>query len=194
MDTKEASNAPKDTPLNTSLLLAEYTALRDEILKRMDIEHQLATFTLLMFGTILGIGVQYRIAPLILLYPTLALFPSIGWSHTDYMTMLIGTYIKEQIEAKRTDNTGWEQFWPIHGHSRYYWAMKGIFISTQVLAIVIGVVIGGLNPTLVPLSAPLMIVLQCVAIASLLFTSFFIFHPAPIKLRKLRIDRGKNWE
>jgi hypothetical protein len=183
MDTKETNNVPKDT----SFLLAEYTALREETVKRMDIEHQLATFTVIVFGTILGIGFQNnKITPLILLYPTLALFLSIGWSDCDSMTLLIGTYIREQIEAAlQTGSTGWEHYWPTHGHSRYYWAMKGIFISTQALAIVIGVVI-------VPLNTLLMRVLLCVAIASLLLTFVFMLHPSPIKPRKWRANRGRN--
>lgn len=54
MDTQE-TNRPKEP----SFLLAEYSALRDEIVKRMEIEHQLATSTVIVFGTILGFGFQY---------------------------------------------------------------------------------------------------------------------------------------
>lgn len=174
MDTNETSDVPKDT----SLLLAEYSALRDEIVKRLDVEHQLATFTVFVFGTILGIGFQNnKIAPLILIYPTIALFLSIGWSHSDYMTMLIGTYIKERIEAAmRADNMGWEHFLATTRVSlRYSWDMRGMFISTELIAIVVGVAVAPFNNSFIA------VLLICNAIVSLLLTAFFIFRQVPIK-------------
>ncbi len=124
MSTKERSDVAKDT----SLLLAEYHALRGEILKRMDVENQLATFTVIVFGTILGIGFQRTsAASLVLLYPTLALFFAVGWSHSAYMTILIGTYIKHHIESVvGEDNIGWEHYATFRRHSLYVWTARGI--------------------------------------------------------------------
>ena len=198
MDTKETSNVPKDT----SLLLAEYNALRSEIVKRMDVENQLATFTVIVFGTILGIGLQNKTtSALILLYPTLATFFAVGWSHSDYMTLLIGTYIKERMEATEgADKMGWEHYLAKNRVPRYYWAMRGIFISTELIAIVLGISIAPLNATFVavllgqPMTSFNFIVniLVCIAIVSLLLTSFLIFYQVPLKHLKLSTDQGQN--
>ena len=41
-------------------LLAEYAALRAELLKRIELQHQLISLTLIVFGTMLSFGLQTR--------------------------------------------------------------------------------------------------------------------------------------
>lgn len=163
---------------DTSLLLAEYNALRDEIIKRMDVENQLTAFTIIVFGTIMGIGFQNKTTSLILLFPALALFLSIGWSHSDARTMQIGAYISEHIEsAVGTENIGWEHHMAANRHSMYYWANKGIFLITEVIAIFVAMLIGQSTKT-IDLTVYALLV---IAIVSFLLTLIVVLHPTLVK-------------
>src|SRR5438874_3727521 len=163
---------------DTSLLLAEYNALRDEILKRMDVENQLTAFTIIVFGTIMGIGFQNKATSLILLFPVLALFLSIGWSHSDTRTMQIGAYISEHIESVvGTDNIGWEHYMAANRHSMYYWANKSIFLITELIAIFVAMLVGQSAKT-IDLTV---YVLLGIAIVSFLLTFIIILRPTLVK-------------
>ena len=56
------------------LVAAEYKALRDEILKRVEFRYQLLNITLISAGTLLGAGLNANSAPVLLVYPILAAF------------------------------------------------------------------------------------------------------------------------
>jgi hypothetical protein len=73
---QEKSNKPKDTITNESLslIIAEYNAMREEILKLVENQHQILSLSLIAPGTILAIGFQTRNASIMYLYPILALF------------------------------------------------------------------------------------------------------------------------
>jgi hypothetical protein len=144
----EDSMKSEEESSDTSLLTTEYNALRAEILKHMDIENQLATFTVIVFGTISSISFSNKNALLMLLYPILAMFLSIGWSQNNYQIRQIGTYIKERIEsAVGTDKMGWENFLATNRNDSYFWGIRGIFIATELLAIVVGVTMAPFTTT-----------------------------------------------
>jgi 8-oxo-dGTP diphosphatase len=89
-------------------LLAEYGSLREEILKRMEIRTQLLTFTLIVSGAILSYGASENASVLVLLiYPILAYFLALAWTHSDLRAGEIGDYIKDYIETK-TVGIGWQ--------------------------------------------------------------------------------------
>ena len=145
---EEQNNLTKDKSLDTKLLLAEYDALRNEILKRMEIGNQLTTFTILVFGTILGIGYQNKFTSLILLYPIIALFLTISHVHSEYHVRQIALYIKEHIESVVGEvNIGWETFLAANRYSRYYLGVGGIVVTTELLAIVVGISLVPFNTT-----------------------------------------------
>lgn len=198
MSTEEQSGSPKQEGQDKDLLLAEYNALRNEILKRMEIENQLTTFTIIVFGTILGIGFQNKIASLILLYPTLALFLSIGHTHSDYHVHQIGMYIKDHVESVvGTANIGWEHFLIGNRYSRYRLQVGGIFITTELLAIAVGLSIVPINTTfLAPLvgqsiNNPSFTInlLLGIAIVSVLITVFML-RLGPVKSITFKSNRA----
>lgn len=146
MDTQDQKAISNDT----SLLLAQYHALRAEVLQRQEMENQLATFTVIVFGTILGIGFQNKAAiPLILLYPSLALFLAVNWAHSEYRVRQIGIFIRDRIEAiVGANNIGWEHYMAaVNRRALYPLATRGIFIMTELLAIVVGISVAPLNST-----------------------------------------------
>lgn len=108
----EVSN---DTPENASIrsevsqqVLAEYTALRNEIIKRIEMRQQLLTFTLVGAGTLMTLGAtEGRAAEVLLIYPILAFFLALGWTHNDVRIGELGGYLKEHVEQKlQTMKTG----------------------------------------------------------------------------------------
>jgi hypothetical protein len=86
--------------------LAEYKALRDEIVKRIELQNQIFPVLLVAFGTIITVGVQSQNGGLIiLLYPIIALFLSFAWVSQTEAIQSAAIYIKEYIEI---DNHSWE--------------------------------------------------------------------------------------
>lgn len=145
MTAQEQSNSPKEI-INTAfipLIVAEYTALREEILKIEEAQHQIISLAFIAPGTILAIGFQTRNASIMLVYPILALFLSAVWLSNSHGMSKIGTYIKSSIESKvGVDYIGWEHFnagtiepFRIIG----FLGFRGIFIVTELLTIVAGI-------------------------------------------------------
>ena len=90
--------------------LAEFAALRDEIVHRMTLRDRALSGALLLFGAFLGIGVQRGVSGLVLLvYPVLALFLACLWAQSDVRIAQLGRYISEHIEPKLS-GLGWEGF------------------------------------------------------------------------------------
>jgi hypothetical protein len=121
----------------SDFLLAEYAALRDEILKRTEIQHQLISIALIATGTFLAI----QSVTVKLTYPILALFLSIAWVQSDIRIGQLGIYIREQIEG-RLGNIGWEHFLTpkrdlgkIGNLARF--ASLGILCGTQFLTVLV---------------------------------------------------------
>jgi len=90
--------------------LAEYSALRDEILKRIELQHQILNLTLVIAGTVVSVAFQLSKGPIILLiYPPIALVLSAGWEQNNLRIRQIGAYIRERTEP-RFSRGGWEQY------------------------------------------------------------------------------------
>ncbi len=125
-------------------MLAEYTTLRQEIIKRIDIQHQLLSLTLLAAGAFLGLGVQSALfAPgvALLLYPILALFLAVAWAHNGARVITIAGYLGA-LEAKSQGELGWETFirHRTGEPARSILAARGIFVTTQLLALALAFV------------------------------------------------------
>lgn len=146
MDADEASGE------STTIRLTEYQALRAEILKRFDIQHQLLSLAVIAAGTLFVAGIQYAnptVGALIILgYPVLSLFLAAGWGHHDRRVWQAATYIRERIEPKvGVDRLGWEHFHPASsvGPGLQFLAARGVFIGTQVFAILVGAFLARLD-------------------------------------------------
>ncbi len=92
--------------------LAEYAALRDEILKRMEHQHLTLSLGVIAPGTLFAAGIQGKSGLVILVYPVLALFLAISWASANRQIEQIGAYIKERIETRaEPSGQGWQHFW-----------------------------------------------------------------------------------
>lgn len=138
--------------ISVNIRLAEYNALRAEILKRFEIQFQLVSLAIIAAGTIFITGIQtadHRVGTVLILgYPILALFLATAWGHNDRRVWQLGTYIREHIEtALGVERLGWE-----HHHvasplgPRYILhAMKGVFLGTEGFAIVTSVFVARID-------------------------------------------------
>ena len=120
----------------------EYTALRGEILKRIELRQQLISITLTLAGVFLGVGLGTESVALI--YPPLAMFLAFGWAQNDFRIRNLAEYIREFLE---TPGTGLQyesmvQAGRVSTKGLGSWRFivishVGIFLFTQAMAIII---------------------------------------------------------
>jgi hypothetical protein len=149
---KNIDASPNYTSETITLLLAEYNALREEILKRMELQHQVMFLALLVFGTILGAGIQFRSPSIILLYPIIAVFLAANWTYNHRRIRELGAYIRVRIEARvGQTHIGWESYLNEISRPRIFsqnfTATSGVFMGTSVFAIVVAIPIAKFDIT-----------------------------------------------
>lgn len=140
-------NSPEEIKNSENVILAEYSALRDEIVARINLRHQMLVIALTLLGLLMAFGIkdtnEKEISMhLFLLYPILCMFLAMGWAHTDYRLGELGTYIRETIETKFL-GIGWEHY--IHARSQPFkrsfkvqeMAAIGIFVGVEVLSLLV---------------------------------------------------------
>lgn len=103
---------PEAHSISALLLIQQYTALRSEIEKRIDIRQQILALTLLVAGTFLSVGVQPNVpAVVVLFYPIIAMFLGAIWEHNDLRVGQINFYIRTEVEKHLGSfGPGWETF------------------------------------------------------------------------------------
>ena len=74
--------------------LAEYSSLRAELLKYRDYQHQIIQLAFIAAGTFFSLNAGAGMRPIVLLaYPVLALFLSLGWASNTIRVKRINLYI-----------------------------------------------------------------------------------------------------
>lgn len=118
----------------------EYTTLRTEILKRIELRYQIVAVTLTLAGVFLGVGLTKDLVALI--YPPLATFLALAWAQNEFRIRLASIYIRERIEGIL--GLCYERW--VHGERRKpseglgSWSLivvshGGVFLLTQLMAI-----------------------------------------------------------
>jgi hypothetical protein len=127
-------------PLRPTGAEMEYSALRDEMLRRVDQRQQVLSVTLTLAGAFLGIGWGSGSVAL-LIYPPLAALLAAAWSQNEVQISRINLYIREQIEGV-IPGLGYGRFnreqnmrsrlgaWPVD-----ILAIGGVFLVTQLMAV-----------------------------------------------------------
>lgn len=132
-------NSPEKAIDSSAFALAEYTSLRDELLKRIDFQHQILALTLVGAGTFLTVGTQASTPDLLLIYPILVLFLATGWYQHNLRVYRIETYIRTKIES-RVPGAGWEQARVNKTGevklSATVWFARGVFVGTQIVTLI----------------------------------------------------------
>jgi hypothetical protein len=135
------SNPPPHDIDSTTFALNEFNALNNEIVKRLEIQYQFIYLTLFVAGTLLSVGSQPKIYPIVLLiYPIIALFLAVGWQQNAIVIRQLGLYIRDRIES-RVAGGGWESYRKtmslISQRNLTTLFTRGTFIGTQLVAVVI---------------------------------------------------------
>lgn len=122
----------------------EYSAMRAEILTRIQLRQKISASTLTLSGVLLGIGFQHPQVALLL--PPLATFLAFAWAQNDERIREISRYIREHIEPK-IPNARWESWLrenrSKHGLSRWRYIVLshgGIVLFTQLFSLYIGLI------------------------------------------------------
>lgn len=133
-------NAEQISNLEMRGLELEYTTLRNEILKRIELRQQIIAVALTLAGVFLGVGVTKEIV--VLIYPPLATFLAFGWAQNDSRIRSAAKYIRENIEPRL--GLGFEKSnqeeRKIHSSKLGSWRFivvshGGIFLASQLMAI-----------------------------------------------------------
>jgi hypothetical protein len=124
-------------------LLAEYNALRSEILKRIELRNSIMFGTLTFAGVLLGFGLTTP--TLALIYVIISMFLAAAWVQSDVIISNIGRYILEKLETpqtglrwetqrqkERTESSKRKTFQP-----SAVFSTGGVFLVTQAVAILI---------------------------------------------------------
>ena len=140
----------QESPIANELLVAEYEALHSEIEKRLELRQQLLLTTLAIAGTFFTLGVQAGLSGLtVLVYPVLTVFLAVIGTHNDARIGQINAYLRGQEERYLPDGCGWETYrrrtfadthplaLQLPGHQ---FSMRGIYLTTQGLALVLAAV------------------------------------------------------
>ena len=128
-------------------LLAEFEALRAEVLKRIELRSQSVNLAITATGIFIAALAGGFIPPVtLLLYPPLALFITIAWVHSDIRIAQIAEYIRESIEQQLT-GISWEhwlrQYYAKVPHPIYRrfteLSALGVFIGTQAMTMALAI-------------------------------------------------------
>lgn len=100
---------PRAALLN-SLTVAEYQALRDEILQLEALQARLTTFTAIAFGAVVSVGLQLENPLIVLVYPMLALLLGVSWMSNAHGIQRCANYIRRLERRLQAPYFGWETF------------------------------------------------------------------------------------
>lgn len=162
--------------------LQECTSLHEEINTRMAQRGTLFTFTIITAGSLLSLGASAN-AQIALFYPVLSLFLAAAWSNEDRKIGLLSAYLHEQEQLYNL--AGWENYHRVskskprvflakwQPFNTLSFATRGVFLSTQILAILVGFTQNYARGTLLSVSSwPLL----SVAVLATIITGFMIQH------------------
>jgi len=126
------------------LALSEYQSLREEILKRSDFRFRIISFFLLIAGTMISLGLQPKSPSYVLFaFPIIGCFLASLWVHNLSWGSRAADFIKHDIYKKFNWQPGWENHEP---HFKSYltrttFSVRGIFIGTQTMTILLGLLL-----------------------------------------------------
>jgi hypothetical protein len=156
--------------------IAQYTAMRDEMMKRGEFRYQMTSLTLIVAGTFLTLGLQpSATANVLFVFPILGCFLASIWAHNVFVPRQIGTFIWKNIES-RYKGVWWDTTIDKERFSMSWLsgilANSGIFLGTEIVCLVLGL----LRATFI-LTELVLISLDCIAI----LITFFVLRSTTLK-------------
>jgi hypothetical protein len=162
----------------TQLIITEYSHLRDEILKLVELQFQLVGLTVVSFGAIVSVGLDQENAAIILVHPVLALILSLSWYHHTFRIHRIAAYIRSRIERRvGSELMDWEHYVqrnPLPHGRPGYWGLRAAFAASSLLSVVAGLTVASWNASTI-----VMLVLGVTCSAATAVTTYRWREPAP---------------
>lgn len=189
--------------LQRTFFLHEYETLHDEINARMAQRGNLFTFTIITAGSLLSLGAINN-PQIALFYPVLSLFLAAAWSDEDGKIGALAAYVHDKEVRYNLD--GWETYHRVRRPNRSRsWlggleqlvpksllglATRGVFLSTQILAILVaaGQISGSFKNGIYTPTLILDIFLLCIATFATVATAFVIQHKRDHALEREQLD------
>jgi 8-oxo-dGTP diphosphatase len=148
--------------------LAEYAALRSEILKRVEMRQQILIFTLVIAGTLLTLGLKFDEISVLVIFPILAMLLALVWMQNDLRIGEIGEFIRKRVIL---NDLRWEAFIRQEYANRRLRPMEvsawGVFLVTEALSL--GIVISKMLPF-----SPAEVIYLAVDVIAIILTAIFI--------------------
>lgn len=132
--------------------LAEYDALRTEILKRIELEHQTISFTLIAAAAAFGAALQTKNSLPLFAYPILASFLLLILISNTFHIRYVAKYIKERVEDNVEDNgggnpKGWQHYKEMYEvktcYQTSFFGFNILIITTQAILLIGGLSLNG---------------------------------------------------
>lgn len=126
-------------PENDQFLITVYSTLRDEILKRIELEYNLMYLSLATFGILCAAGSQFQSPLIVSLDPPLNVFLALAWVNSDTSIFHIAQFIKNKIElVLGEEDTSWEHYFESKKrHALSTLSVLGAFAGTSILATIL---------------------------------------------------------
>jgi hypothetical protein len=118
--------------------LAEYSSLRAEILKLIELQSQILALTVVAFGTIASLGFQARNERMLLIQTVLALILGVLWMNHAHSISRCARYLRKLEDRFSPADLGWEKYVAIQPHKIAwigFWGVRAMFACTAVLAL-----------------------------------------------------------
>lgn len=162
---------------------AEYGALREEILKRIEIRHNTISLTVTVAGAMLGFSLDRQV--LALLYPILALVFCCIWAQNEMRELQLCDYI-HTIEKKL--GYGWSDYYKsVQAQGSFF---RGVPLSVLVpgaLFIITSVIALGIARKIM-FSSVLRALISSFDIVAILMMVYFVW-----RVRNSRLSRRARW-
>jgi hypothetical protein len=147
IEVQQAMTQQGQVEVNKDLFIAQYSSLRSEIHQRVDQRQQLLTYTLVGAASFFSIGVQPGISGVtVLCYPILSFFLACAWGQHDNRIHQINGFLQDAEDFHLGAlGPGWESYrraiWKKSRRtlsSSVTLPARGLFVGSQLLALVIG--------------------------------------------------------
>lgn len=133
-----------DSQARITFMIAEFQALREEVLVYIRQRMTLLSLNLVAAGALLPIGISEQNSLILLLQPFISFLLATRWAYDNAFIVRLGLYIQSQIEAEIS--SGWETYQVrVYGDSPFNFpydllglaSSGGIFLSTQIVSMIL---------------------------------------------------------
>lgn len=116
----------------------EYASLRDETLRRVELQDRISNLSILTAGAVLTFGTTNSLEVALSAYPIIVLFFASAHAYNSMMLITLGCYLRTKIETG-SDGMGWahflkDRYYAIENFERI--SKYGLFVGVPILLLI----------------------------------------------------------